>query len=287
MAMVVVAGCGGGGDSLPTTTTRGHRTTTTTTAKTTTTAGSITTARTGIKSGAKVRVVNLAVQSRAGVPIDVYAGVLAVGKPLATVNFGAASPYLDPPKNGQDTTLSFYFHGKTDPGSKLIDQSGSLGAGDQQTYLVWYGADGGSGTPVGHVQAVVEAAPSGSSSAANIPKVPDLKAVVQAVGSQLGTLGNDLSFDVGLPVGGCLPQQAAPGAGSGVRDLVGGTNLVDYVTDPGSQQVGLFTSSSGNCASAPAAGPTSIDPPVGSVTLLVAFGTDPSTIKLLVLPVSY
>jgi hypothetical protein len=308
-AALMVAGCSGGGGSKATTTT--HRRTTTTSSKTTTSAGATTTASTGPKSGAKVRVVNLAVQSGAGASIDVYGAAAATGRPLATVDFGTASPYLDPPKNGQDTTLSFYFHGKTDSGSKLIDQSEMIGAGDQLTDVVWYGADGGTGNPIGHVQVVVEALgkPSLTLGGASVPKVPDLKAVVEVMGSQLMTLGTNLTFELGLPVGGCLPQQAVTGAdgqaksadgsvhsvrlpgspvsGNEVRDTVGGTNLVEYVTDPGSQQVSLFTTSSGNCNSAPAAGPADIDPPVGSVTLLVAYGTAPSTMKLLALPAGY
>jgi hypothetical protein len=290
MAMVLVAACGGGGGKKDTTTTT-KRTTTTTAGSTTTTGRSTTTSSSGALSGAKVRVVNAAVQNGAGAEIDVWAGQSASGtKPLATVEFGAASNYFNPPKQGSDSTLSFYFHGKTDDASKLIAQSASIGSGDQQTWLVWYGADNGSGTPVGHDQQIVEAAPAGSPNAANVPKVPDQSSLLQVAGAQLGTLPGNLSFDLGGPVGGCLPQQAAPGAdtgGNGVRDLIGGTGLVDYVTAAGTQQIALFSASSGNCASAPAAGPTNIDPPVGSVTLVVAYGTSPQAIKLLSLPVSY
>ncbi|MCU1458739.1 MAG: hypothetical protein JWL73_2831 [Actinomycetia bacterium] len=230
-----------------------------------------------------MRVVNLVVQNGAGVQIDVYGGLSAAGKPLATVDYGSASPYLDPPKSGQDSTLSFYFHGKTDTASKLIDQSGTLGSGYQATYFVWYGADGGTGTAVGHVQTLTEAAPAGTSAATNVPKVPDQKAVIQVFASQTETLAKDLTFDLGLPVGGCLPQLSADGTtgGSDTRALVGGTAIVQYVTDPGAQQVGLFPSSSGNCVGAPAAGPTDITPTSGQAMLLVVYGTSPQALKLL------
>ena len=295
VATVLVAACGGGGGSKSTTTTKApkpaHSTTTTTTTTTKTSATSGGSGSTGTKSGAKIRVLDLAVQNGAGVSIDVYSGYSALGaaKPLATVAYGTASAYFDPPKSGQDTTLSFYFHGKKDDASKLIDQSGTFGPTDRLTYAVWYGADaGGSGsTPSGHIQTIYEAAAAGPNAASNLPKVPDQKTVIEVFSSQTGTLGRDLAFDLGLPVGGCLPQLLPDGSsgGSDTRSLIGGTNLVDYVTDPGPQQVSLFTSSSGNCAAPPAAGPTDIAPTVGGVTLLVVYGTSASAIKLLALPV--
>ena len=78
----------------------------------------------------------------------------------------------------------------------------------------------------------------------------------------------------------------AAGDTESTRTNIGGTQLVQYTTDPGSLSLGLYPSNPGKCTGTPAIGPVTIDAAAGSRTLVFAYGTDAQDLKLLVLPIA-
>jgi hypothetical protein len=286
-AVVLFAACGGGGSSKASDTTspdRGGAPTTTRAGNTG--GGSSTCYTTPGDQKARVRFVNLF--TNATYPkgdIDVWQGYGAsdgCGKKLATVPYGTASDYIDVTAADKDGNWSAagYVPGGADETHQIISQSETWKGGEQVT-IVFLPGDPTAGQPPasGSVQAVFEKDKASEPAFAPVPG----KAVLGVSATALEYVDKE-----GAWVGGVVGQPACllgPGDTATTRTNVGGTSLISYPVTPGSVDFGLFPSSEGKCAGAPAIGPATIDATTGSRTLVFAYGPDKHTEKLLVLPV--
>lgn len=287
---LLLAACGGGGSSKASDTTTpagagGGATTTTTTGSSGGGNGKCYT--TPGKQTARVRFVNLFTNSTyKSSDIDVYQGFGATdpcGKKLATVPFGTASDYVDVTADDDsgDWNATAYVAGSTAKDHEIITQSETWKGGEQIT-ITFEGAEKQAGLPAssGGDQAFFEKPVTADSEL----KPADGKAV-------LGIAGTSLEYVTpnGAWVAGIAGQPAclkAVGDTESTRTNIGGTQLVQYTTDPGSLSVGLYNSNPGTCTGTPAIGPATVDATAGSRTLVFAYGTDAQNLKLLVLPIA-
>jgi hypothetical protein len=241
---------------------------------------------------ARVRFVNLYTNSTyAKGDIDVYSGFGAgdpCGEKLATVAYGEASDYLDVKALDQDGNWSTtaYVGGSTDDDNgKIINQTETWKGGEQVT-IVFYAQDPESGNPpsFGSDQAFFEkVADEEGGSSGSVPEAQSGKAWIGINASSLQYSVKDAAWQTGADgVDGCL---AAVNDTESGKQLVGGTQLVEYQVDPGSLDLSLHPSDPGTCSGTPDIGPVTVDAQAGSRTYVFAYGTGPDDLHLLVLPV--
>ena len=140
----------------------------------------------------------------------------------------------------------------------------------------------GNGSTAGGDQAFFEKNSSGvtDSSLAVVPG----KASIGIGAAAVQYVAKDGVWKAGLKgQSGCLP---AVGDTETTSTNIGGTSLVPYSTTAGSVTLSLYPSVPGTCTGTPDAGPTTFDAAAGSRTLVLVYGTDAKSLKLLVLPVA-
>ena len=287
-ATLLLAACGGGSSkpsSTPSTNGGGGSNTTTTSdsgsggnGKCYTTPG---------KQTARVRFVNLYTNSTYPKgDIDVYQGYGAddaCGKKLATIPFGTATDYVDvtaSDKSGNWDTTAFVGGSSADD-HKIITQSETWKGGEQIT-MVFMGSEPQAGVPAagGGDQTFFETPnQDGTSTIAAVPG----KAVLAIGAASLQYVVKDGAWTAGITgTPGCL---LAVGDSKDSRTNVGGTSLLAFPVAPGSLEFSLYPSIPGTCAGTADIGPTTIDAAAGSRTLVLAYGGDAQSLRLLVLPI--
>jgi hypothetical protein len=287
---LLLAACGGGGSDKPSTapsTNGGSNTSTTASSdgggngKCYTTPGSQT---------AKVRFVNLYTNDTyPQSDIDVYEGFGAkdaCGEKLATVPYGEASDYIEVHALDEsgNWSVTSYVAGSSDDDHQIINQSETWKGGEQVT-IVYAAGDPDFGTTEanGSDQAFFENDPEEGSS--SIKAVPG-KAVVAIAAQSLQYIVPDDAWKAGVAgTAGCL---LGPDDTENSSTNIGGTSLLEYPVAPGSLELALYKvnpTASINCTGTPAIGPVTFDAADGSRTLVLAYGPDAQTLKLLVLPV--
>ena len=289
VAIVAAGACGGSSSKGTAPTTKGSNNSGAATTTSTTGGGNGSCYTKAGTQKARVRFVNLYTNSTyPGGSIDVYQGYGAddpCGKKLATVSFGTASDYLDVTASDESGNWSAtaYVAGSTAKDHQIISQSETWKGGEQVT-LVFEGGEGGNGLPpaAGGDQVFFEKS-SNSTDAESFPTVPG-KAVLGIAATSLQYVEPSGAWVAGVSgQSGCL---LAVGDTSTTRTNIGGTELVQYPVAAGSLSVGLYKSDPGTCTGTPDIGPASVTTTAGSRTFVFAYGTTPTSLKLVVLPIA-
>lgn len=253
-----------------------------------------------------VRVVNAYSVAGVGQKVDVWSGSALSGKKLGTFDFGQVSDLIVPVRQsgqqahdvgGQDVysyTLSVYTEGGTDQAQRVSQNDAEAFAGDKFLYVVGAGLDKPqSFSPAAGISGILYTTTT-SSGPGHVPlfdkaKVPAGKALlyVSAGGVPVAavpdgaTVGSDgygragLTFDVGQPGSGCLPQiplyGGDPVVGTNSRYLVSPAigEAPTYVIATGTQQVFLYGSTDPGCKGKPIAGPFAVEASAGRAGLLL------------------
>lgn len=114
---------------------------------------------------------------------------------------------------------------------------------------------------------------------------PEGKALIVADGGPLQYIGSHDGYNLGEPGKGCFALQVPDGPTDGQSNIPSGGSL-NYVADAGTHQIAFFNSSDGNCSQAPAIGPIPVTLAAGDRTILVGWGMDTSSLKLMNIPVA-
>ena len=206
------------------------------------------------------------------------------GKKLATVPYGTASDYIDVTAADKDGnwTATAYVGSSTARDHQIINQSETWKGGEQVT-IVFQPGDPTSGQPPnsGDVQAFFEKDSASDSSAIKPVAGKAVLAVAATAVEYVDKAGAWVAGITGQPK--CL---LGPGDTESTRTNIGGTSLIPYAVAPGTVNLGLFPSNPGVCTGTPAIGPATVNATAGSRTLVLAYGPDKQSIKLLVLPVA-
>ena len=245
----------------------------------------------GVSTGgpAKVRVVNLYAPADhpQGAVLDgftegqlIAANAPGTGTPtFGTFAYGTVSDYLgvDPSTVGD---VLFFVHGQpTQIASANID--GSVAS---RYTLIIYANDQGNAS-----SGAFNETPTATDVAQNFPgslsAAPDGKALIVADGGPLQYIGSRDGYNLGEPGKGCFALQVPDGPNNGQSNIPTGGSL-NYVADPGTHQIAYFNSVDSNCSQAPAIGPVTVKLAAGDRTYIVGYGTSPSSLKLMNIPVA-
>jgi hypothetical protein len=113
--------------------------------------------------------------------------------------------------------------------------------------------------------------------------------LVANFGPAVAVMPGRAAFKLGTPDGGCLRTAGSPPSGSGAGAIAvstGGTAVVGYDVAPGTVRVAAYRADDPSCGGAPVIGP--VDAQVGATgrTYVIAYGTGPDDLRLLVVPSS-
>ena len=238
---------------------------------------------------AKVRVVNLYAPADhpQGAVLDgftegqlIAANAPGTGTPtFGSFAYGTVSDYLgvDPSKVGD---VAFFVHGQ--PGQ--IASANIDGSVASRYTLIMYANDQGSAS-----FGAFNETPTETDVAQNFPgslsAPPDGQALIVADGGPLQYIKSRDSYNLGEPGKGCFALQVPDGPNDGQTNIPSGGSL-NYVADPGTHQIAYFNSVDSTCSQAPAIGPVAVTLAAGDRTYVVGYGTGPSSLKLMNIPVA-
>ncbi len=258
-----------------------------------------------------VRVVNLFIPkgSQQGSAVEVWVGSPQYGgKKLQTVPYGQVSQFFAPEVTdslgqGQtdshpDYTLSFYAAGTSATSQELIDQGENASPGQKLTMVIAPGEPSSDGASLQVFADDLGSDPAGGGfHTLSVPAPPSGSAVLLLGALALAHRGADPTSPDSLTpstVDGKCIQYIESDTGkvhdpkSDTTDLVGGTESLAYVVQPGTQiRVNVVKdqqSVTQACSSAPIVGPSDPKLAAGQRAYGFVYGSDLKTAKLLVVP---
>lgn len=237
---------------------------------------------------AKVRVVNLYAPADhpQGAVLDgftegqlIAANAPGTGTPtFGSFAYGTVSEYfgVDPSKVGD---VAFFVHGQ--PGQ--IASANIDGSAASRYTLIMYANDQGSAS-IGAFNETPTATDVAQRFPGSLSAPPDGKALIVADGGPLQFIGSRDGYNLGEPGKGCFALQVPDGPNDGQTNIPSGGSL-NYVADPGTHQIAYFNSVDSNCSQPPAIGPVAVTLAARDRTYVVGYGTGPSSLKLMNIPV--
>lgn len=222
----------------------------------------------------RIRIVSLYEIGGQGKSVGLYRGSrpAAGAPPLATVEFGKVSPYVDLPVNAEYVLI---------PDGDLGDPNG-VAAGlyrseAQQASVVLTGSASQGSFKAYEAYTVIEKGPTSGND--SFPSASPGQAIVRIDPAALQAFpaGTADSFYYGPPDAGCLHQRD----GTEERFGFGGNVPSDFLAPSPSFQL---VAKKGGCADKAAFGPVTVDASTGRV-LVFPYGTSPDKITMFVLPV--
>jgi hypothetical protein len=267
MMAVLAASCGGSSKKATTATTRASGATTTTSGSGSSSAGVI--------LGARIRLVNLFAGDNGPVTLEVDPGLTAAtagSHPAATVVYGQASDPFHPPGSSEGAQFSIYQLNHVTDAERLIQVTQTFKTGDDVLMVLYAGDKNGAGHITGSIQTFFLAG--GPSTEATTTVAGKAYLLVNAGALQhIGSSG--LAFNIGTPGKGCLTKTGNESQGV----LVGGTQTVAYLVDPGTIQLAAYSANDTSCSGTPVVS-GSVETETGNPLWVFLYGTSQQDIKV-------